>query len=238
MLATALKIREANVTLAKVTPIKGDSFEGQIHTLMLDVAGGLGDEYVDTTGTIGQLPGCKKGDGVLTADGGAARVVVEMNDSRRTAWSSFFADAERNRGAAAALGLVRTVAQNGGQSVRVIGTRGVAMAFDPGNDDPDLLRTVVMLLRKAAITVSSRRNELQIATATEKIDEALEQLAKIDAMEKLADAIQKNAAKIDSESTSTSLSLGVRRMLDQALAALGGVALDGGDDEGVQDGAA
>lgn len=235
-LTTALKIQEAKVTLAKVTPIKGGSFEGQIHTLLRDVAGGLGDEYVDTTGTIGHLPACKKGDGVLTVDGGAARVVVEMTDSRRTAWTSYFADAERNRGAAASLGLVRTTAQNGGQSVRVIGTRRVVMAFDPGNDDPELLRTVVMLLRTAAITATSRKGGLQIATATEKIGEALEQLAKIDAVKKLADSIVKSAAKVDTECTS--LSSGIRRMLDQALAALGGVEQDEVSVEELRDGAA
>jgi hypothetical protein len=129
--STALKIQEAKVTLARVTPIKGESLEGQIHTLMLSIASGLGDEYVDTTGTVGQLPGCKKGDGVLTVDEGSARVVVEVTDSRRTVWTSYFADAERNRAATASLGLVRTTAQNGDQSVRVIGARRVVMAFDP-----------------------------------------------------------------------------------------------------------
>jgi uncharacterized protein Yka (UPF0111/DUF47 family) len=99
-----------------------------------------------------------------------------------------------------------------------------------------LLRTVVMLLRTAAITASSRKGGLQIATATEKIDEALEQLGKIDGVKKLDDSIQKNVVKIESECTS--LSSGIRRMLDQALAALGGVEPDDVGVDGLQDGAA
>ena len=89
------------------------------------------------------------------------------------------------------------------------------MAFDPETDYSDLLRTVVMLLRTTAIAASSRRGAHQIATAEEKINEALAQLAKIDSVKKLADAIQKNATKIDGECTG--LNSGIRRLLDQAL---------------------
>ena len=69
-LTTTLKVNEARTTLAKVTPIKGGSFEDQIHDLMRSVAGGLGDEYVDTTNTVGRIPRSKKGDGVLSVAGG------------------------------------------------------------------------------------------------------------------------------------------------------------------------
>ena len=44
-LSTALKVQEAKTSLAKVTPIKGGSFEGQLHVLMNGIAAGLGDEY-------------------------------------------------------------------------------------------------------------------------------------------------------------------------------------------------
>ena len=67
-LSTALKVQEAKTALATVTPIKGDSYARQIHTLMLGIAAGLGDEYDDTSAVAGRLPRCKKGDGVLTID--------------------------------------------------------------------------------------------------------------------------------------------------------------------------
>lgn len=74
---------------------------------------------------------------------------------------------ECNR-AAASLGLVRTSTQNGGQTIRVIGARRVVMAFDPENDDPDLLRTVVLLLRTTAVIASARKGVHQIARAEER----------------------------------------------------------------------
>jgi hypothetical protein len=219
-LTTALKVEEARRTLAKVTPIKGGSFEDEIHTIMLEIAGGLGDEYADTSRIIGHLSRCKKGDGLLTVDGGSTRVVLEMTDSARIGWGAYFDEAERNRAAAACLGLVRTSSQNGDQTIRVLGARRVVMAFDPQQDDPELLRTVVMLLRTVAIAATVRTGGTEIAKAEEKITEALAQLAKIASVKKLASSIQKSAMKIDEESTG--LHDAIHRLLDQALGALAG----------------
>jgi vacuolar-type H+-ATPase subunit E/Vma4 len=219
-LSTALKIQGAKASLANVTPIKGASYEGEIHILMLDIAGGLGDEYSATSDVAGRLTRCKKGDGVLTVDDGVARVVVEMSDSPRARWREYLEEAERNREAAASLGLVRTAAQNGGRSIRVFGRRRIVMAFDPHNDDPELLRTAVMLLRTVAIAAASRNGANEIATAEEKITEAIAQLTKIDEFKKLAGSIQKAATKIDGECTN--LNTGIRRLLGEAISALSG----------------
>lgn len=218
-LTTALKVQQATTTLAKVTPIKGGSFEAQVHGLMNGIAAGLGDEYQDTTNKVGHLPRCKKGDGVLDVND-QARVLIEVTDSRRMVWNDYFDEAERNRATLASLGIVRTIDQNAGQSIRVLGSRRVVIAFNPDTDDPELLRTVVMLLRTVAIAASVRTGSEEVQTAEEKITEALAQLAKIDAMKKLASAIQTNAAKIDSGCTAVSTS--IHRLLDEALTALAG----------------
>ena len=219
-LSTALKIQDAKASLAHVTPINGASYEGEIHTLMLDIAAGLGDEYSDTGAVAGRLTRSKKGDGVLSVDDGVARVVVEMTDSPRAGWGEYLEEAERNREAAASLGLVRTASQNGGRSIRVLGRRRIVMAFDPQNDNPELLRTAVMLLRTAAIAAASRNGANEIATAEEKITEAIAQLTKIDEVKKLAGSIQKSANKIDGECTN--LNTGIRRLLGEAISALSG----------------
>lgn len=219
-LTTALRIQAARTTLAKVTPIKGDTYERQIHSLMQGIAGGLGDEYTDTGDIVGLLPRCKKGDGLLSVDGGAAHVVLETTDSARVGWGAYLDDAERNRKAAASLGLVRTAQQNGNQTLRVLSARRLVLAFDPETDDPDLLRTVVMLLRTAAITASARQGAHEIATAEEKIGEAIGQLARIDQVKKHADSIQKTATQIEGECTG--LHAAIHRLLDQALVALTG----------------
>ena len=56
--------------MAKVTPIKGDTFENQVNTVLSTTAVGLGDEYTDTRTVVGFAPRSKKGDGVLSTDGG------------------------------------------------------------------------------------------------------------------------------------------------------------------------
>lgn len=219
-LSTALKVQDAKSSLAKVTPIKGGSFEDQIHALMNDIAAGLGDEYEDTTTKTGLVPRSKKGDGLLTVAGQGARVVVEMTDSARANWGEYFDEAERNRCASASLGIVRTADQNSGHSIRVLGQRRVVIAFDPDADDAEVLRTVALLLRTVAIAAAVRTGEAEIDTAEEKIGAAVAQLDKIDAIKKTAGSIQKGAAKIESECTSITTS--IRRLLDQALVCLAG----------------
>lgn len=219
-LLTAVRVQEARATLANVTPIKGDSFEADIHALMRTFATGAGDDYADTGHTVGRLPRSKKGDGVLIIAGGAARVVVEVTDSARNDWTTYFDEAERNRDAAAALGIVRTTEQNAHQSIRILGPRRIVIAFDPASDNPEMVRTVILLLRTAALASAQRTGDAEIATAGEKISAALTELSKIDSIKKIADTIQKNAGKIDSECVA--VSAGIRRLLDDALAALAG----------------
>ncbi|OBG13668.1 Fis family transcriptional regulator [Mycolicibacterium celeriflavum] len=217
-LVNALKVQEAKTKLAKVTPIKGDAFENQLNAVLAATAAGLGDEYTDVRATVGEVPRSKKGDGVLSISGGVARVVIEMTDSPRDKWTEYFDEAERNRRAGASLGVVRTAAQNGGQSIRVLGPRRIVLAFDPETDDPELVRTAVMLLRTSVLAAVSRSGSHQIATAEEKVNEALAQLAKLDEVKKAAGSIQKNATKI--ESSCTVINSGIHRLLSDALAAL------------------
>ncbi|MBL8931714.1 MAG: hypothetical protein JNL54_16460 [Kineosporiaceae bacterium] len=213
-LTTAITVQGATKSLASVTPIKGGSFEQQVHSLMLDIAAGLGAEYADTTSTTGQLPRSKKGDGVLTLENGAARIVLEVTDSSRTTWGSYLDEAERNRAAAASLGLVRSMEQNGGQGIRVQGPRRLVMAFDPDVDDPTLLRSAVQLLATTALAVSTRSTAADLGTVDEKIAAAVAQLQKLDDVKKLAGTIQRNAARIETESGG--ISLAIQRLLEEA----------------------
>lgn len=219
-LSAALKVQDAKASLAKVTPIKGASFEDRLHSLMNEIAAGIGDEYEDTTAKTGLVPRSKKGDGVLTTSGQGARVVVEVTDSARGNWGEYFDEAERNRGASASLGIVRSTDQNSGHSIRVLGPRRVVIAFDPDADDADVLRTVTLLLRTTAIAAEVRTGEAEIDTAEEKICAAVAQLDKIDMIKKTAGSIQKGATKIESECTSITTS--IRRLLDEALVSLAG----------------
>lgn len=216
-MTAALQVREAKAALASMTPRKGESFAAGIHRFMEPIAAGLGDEYYDTGAIVGALPRCKKGDGLLTtADG--ARVVIEMTDSQRPGWSEYLDEAERNRQAAASLGIVRAPEQNGGETLRVLGPRRVVLAFDPDTDEPDLLRACVLLMRAASATVVARGGGEQLATATEKVQSALTKLEKLATAKKSADVIRREATKIDK--TVTDFATEVELILAEAVTAL------------------
>lgn len=224
-LVTATKVREATALQADHTPIKGVAYEDQIATLLADIAANVGDEYIVTRNTRGALPRCLKGDGVLIIDSDAARLLVEMTDSeKKRGWGPYLDVAERNRKAVASLGLVRHRAQNHDRMIQVIGTRTrrIVMAFNPDDDDPELLATAVLLLRAAALAAATRTGQHEIATAEEKITEAIAELTRIDDIKALAAKIHRNATEIDAKCRSSYTS--IRRVLGEALNALGSVA--------------
>ena len=213
--------QQAGARIASVTPLKGATYADGIHAVMQEIAAGLGDEYTDTGAVAGAIPGCKKGDGVLTVECGSTHVVLEMTDSRRRpSWNDYLDEAERNREAVASLGLVPDVAQNAGQVIRVLGSRRIVMVFDPASDEPDLLRTVVQLLRISAIAASSRRDAEGLQTAEERIGEAKGMLTKVDSIRKESGTIRKSADKIDGACNTVQTS--IDRLLSQALDALRG----------------
>jgi hypothetical protein len=145
--------------------------------------------------------------------------------SARVGWAEYLDEAERNRRAGAALGIVRTTEQNGGQSIRTLGARRIVLAYNPTVDEPDLVRTVIMLLRAAALSAMSRRGGDQLDTAEEKISEAVTQLDKLDEIKKAAGSIHKNADKV--ETGCTAVCSGIERLLAEALAALTAAKADG-----------
>lgn len=222
-LATAWQVaasaKDAAATAVQLTPIKGTSYEAAVHEIMTQIALGLGDEYADTSSATGSVSRSKKGDGVLTIDGGAATVALEMTDSgQNRRWNDYLDEVERNRGAAASLGLVRDAVQNNGSTIRCLNARRIVLAFDPETDDPAWLRTVVQLLRLAALAASDRQDREGIHTADEKITAALGMLTKIDDIRKVAGTIRGHAGKIEQQSEE--VRTGLDRLLSQAQSAL------------------
>lgn len=225
LLATMITAaREADTATAAVlrhTPLKGETYAQGVHRLMSGIAAGLGDEYVDTSAVTGLLSRNKKGDGLLAVEGGPVRVVLEMSDSNRgEGWGGYLEEAARNRGASAALGLVRYAEQLKGAGMVSLGARRVVMAFDPGVDNPELLRTVVQLLRLAALAAAARDDSAEVRTAEEKIVEAIRVVGRIDGISRTAGLIKQNASKIDEQTGALRTELS--RLLTQARVALSG----------------
>lgn len=210
------------------TAAKGATYEEQVHALLAEIAGGLGDEYAETGTVVGLRTRSKKGDGVLRVPDPEARVVVEMTDSPRSGWVDYLKEAEDNRGAQAALGLVRSAAQLTGGPILTLGPRRVVMAFDPLTDDPHLLRCVIQLLRLAAIGAAARVENGELATADEHLAAALETLQRISTIRKHSGAIKSSATTIDREAEGLQSELA--RLLARARTALAGIAMQVHDD--------
>lgn len=215
---------EVTARLTRATPLKGIGYADGVHATLRDIAAGLGDEYVDTSAVTGLVSRSKKGDGLLAIQGGDVKVVMEMSDSHRATWSDYLAEAERNRGAVAALGLVRSADQLGGELLLALGARRVVMVFDPEVDDPRVLRTVVQILRLAAQTTAADRSSGAVDAAEDKIGQALAALGRIETIRKTADAIRKSATKVDVESEKLEMEL--TRLLEQARGVLTAMATD------------
>lgn len=228
-LTKAIEVQRAAATATKaaanVTPIKGASYEDNVGAVLAALATGFGDEYVATGTTTGALPRCKKGDGVLSIADSGAKVVFEMHTSsgQKRAWGDYLDEAERNRGAAASLGLVPTVEENEGHRVRAIGSRRIVMAFDPETDDQSLLHTVICLLRAASLAASTRDDNGEVETARERISEALDALSRLDEIQKVAGQIRKSSDKVATQADGLQTTL--NRLLLQAQTALAGTKL-------------
>lgn len=233
-LTKAIEVQKAAVAATKaasnVTPIKGATYEENAGAVLSALATGFGDEYLATGSTAGRLPRCKKGDGVLSISDSSAKIVVEMSATtgQRRSWGEYLDEAERNREAAASLGLVPSIEENDGQRIRVIGGRRLVLAFDPDNDDTALLHTVLCLLRAASLAVNARDNRGEVTTAKERLDEALEALDRLNTIQKLAGQIRKSSDKIATEGDGLHTTL--NRLLLQAQTALAGHSLTTVDD--------
>lgn len=212
----------ARTQAERATTLKGSGFEAEVDAVLEALAVGLGDDYRPTGNFPGALGTSKKGDGVLIVNGDQARVVVEMHDSAGVArdWNAYLDEAERNRRSAASIGIVRDVSQNAGQLIRVLSSRRLIVAFDPSVDSEDLLRTVVLLMRTAAVAASARRDTEGLDTAEENITAALGLLGGLADVKKSVEAIRRNATTIDSQSES--IRTGITRHLGVALDALHG----------------
>jgi hypothetical protein len=182
--------RSAGALRAGTPLAQGTSFETAVHEVVGRFAAAWGDGYIDTARSSGLIGRCRKGDGVLIIHGQRqaaepARVVLEMTteEGTRREWDAYLEEAERNRAAQASLGVVpSTIQVPGRERIRMFGTSRMVIAFDPDHDEPDILRTVLHLLRSQAITAASRRGTACASAAEEKLAEAIELLDQLNTL--------------------------------------------------------
>jgi hypothetical protein len=195
----AVRVAEdaAAATVKGVTTIKGFDYEAKVHSVLTQIAAQTGDEYRETGEFAGRLPRNKKGDGVLAINGGTARIVIECHDGTTKEWGDYLAEAERNRGANAAVGVVRRVEDNHGRAVRIIAPKRIIVAFDPDVDDPELLHTAMLLMKTVALSATGTSSTEGLKIANDHIREALDSIESLDDAKRSANAINGHTQNIE-----------------------------------------
>lgn len=221
-------VEEASAALADRSNLKGIGFEDRVNELLEDLAAQMSAEYLRTGQTPGALKGegsQLKGDGVWIRDGAA--VVVECHNgmsrssaaaTRSDGWIGYLTTAMRNRGASAALGVVRTPEQNRGNVFREFGPNMAVLACDPGNPD-DLIRLrfvmqVMGLVARHAMPATSGEpgvtNDdlaVDLSTARRALETMRSGMDAVTEIEKLAAKTSQNAAALHDKAQALKLSL-------------------------------
>jgi hypothetical protein len=215
-------LREAVATTTAVratmerTAIKGADYEAAVGDQLEHVVRSLGD-LVDATGAVpGLLGRSKKGDFVTQLAGVSqdVKVVVEAKDSRLSpaAWRRELEEAASNRGAAGAIGVVRSRSSMPGEDLlRCIGPAMYLVVFDPENGEDDLLVAVYQLVRAQALAASIRTEAGTTLAVQQEIERALDCVGQMQKILRAAEQIKVGASSISSEAA------GVREALEERL---------------------
>jgi hypothetical protein len=132
-------------------------------------------------------------------------VVFEAKDKTQTLpeWQAELDEARRNRGAVAALGVVKgTEHMPGGDRLRLLDPLTYVVAFDPATDSDDLLLAAYQLLRMHAVTaVLGADSDIDVAALRVQLDKAVATLGQIDTITGAAEKAKANLGTITATAT-------------------------------------
>jgi hypothetical protein len=189
------------------TALKGVDYESALVTTLDRLARGTGD-LVEATGSMpGLLGRSKKGDAVISGTIAGMRqtirLVIEAKDASlgMEGWRKELDEARRNRGAVAALGVVRGVEHMpGNDRLRVIDPLSFVMAFDPEIDDDDLLLAAYQLLRaQAACVALEGAGEVDAGALRSQLAEAMDSLGRFDRVSRATEQAKAHLTTISLE---------------------------------------
>ena len=147
-------------SLMERTAIKGAAYEEEVLRAVTEVANAAGDTVAGTGNEVGLVAHAKSGDAVVTVSplltGGLdVRLVVEAKDARLSSerWRRELDAGQKNRAAAAGLGVVRDPDRmpGGRRRVLVLDPLRVVVAWDPATDPDDVLAAAYALVRASAV---------------------------------------------------------------------------------------
>lgn len=199
---TLIAVARERAQVMERTAVKGASYEAQVLGRITDLGHGAGDTVDGTGAETGLVAHAKSGDAVVTVGAATARgldvrVVIEAKDATLSSerWRRELDAARRNRGAVAALGVVRGAARMpGGRRVHVVDPCNVVVAWDPERDgDGDLLAAAYLLVRSAAVHAAGAGtgDELDRAALAAAVRDAYDSLSGFDAIDRAAGAARR-----------------------------------------------
>jgi len=199
---TLIAVARERAQVMERTAVKGATYEAQVLDRVTDLGHGAGDTVDGTGAETGLVAHAKSGDAIVTVGAATARgldvrVVVEAKDATLSSerWRRELDAARRNRGAVAALGVVRGAARMpGGRRVHVVDPCNVVVAWDPERDgDGDLLAAAYLLVRSAAVHAAGAGtgDELDRAALAAVVRDAYDSLSGFDAIDRAAGAARR-----------------------------------------------
>jgi len=214
--------------VAEHSTAKGAPYEEYAVAQLSAVAAASGDLCQGTGATQGRSR--KSGDAVVEIDaglGGKVRLVMEAKSGTMTAeaWRQEAEKSLTNRDAQVFLGMAASEASMPMPGIRVwVDEPHLMVVLHEENDQADLLRTVVHLLRLEAITLGSEVAELDLVDLRKALSDGLKDLEAFERLQRSLAGALKNVQS--AQGSATSIHEAIRSRLAAALTALQGEGVD------------
>lgn len=201
---STLDVQKGKAIEAERGHLKGNDYEADAMAVVKAIAIASNDE-ADGTGANPDATGSKKGDGVIGLREGLvvkAKIVAEAKDRKdmtRKYWLNEADAARKTRGAIGFLGLCKSVDKMpGGQRIMALDQTGqaIVMAFDPNQDDPELLALVYQVVKMHSLVVVSSGDAVNMAALSRYVQDSITSLLKFDDMSRLGKNVVRDSKKM------------------------------------------
>jgi hypothetical protein len=201
---TTLDVKKGKAIESQRGHLKGNDYEADAMAVVKAIAIASNDE-AEGTGSNPDATGSKKGDGVIGLREGLvvkAKIVAEAKDRKdmnRKYWLNEADAARKTRGAIGFLGLCKSIDNMpGGQRIMALDQTGqaIVMAFDPSEDDPELLALVYQVVKMHSLVVVSSGDAVNMAALSRYVQDSMASLMKFDDMSRLGKNVVRDSKKL------------------------------------------
>lgn len=209
--AAVSKVQEsmtAEVAVAAVVEagiVGGVDYEEIAMRAVQHIAASAGDDCESTGKITGRVPRSKMGDGVVDLKIGPivyARLVLEAKNKAlsKLDWERESEGSKSNRAATGFVGLCKHIQDMpNGSRILVLDSQSIVVAWNPDNDDLQLVALVYQLVKINTLSSTGQLDEINIAEVNKNLEDAVKALEKFDSITKSASAIRNSADTITKE---------------------------------------